>query len=76
MTKFNIFSKTGIEEDIVYPRTQNQKDGTEGFQWFVDNRYICGKGNNHKKVFFTRQKIKEGKNCTFNEYMKPMQSKA
>ena len=26
MTKFNIFSKTGIEEDIVYPRTQNQKD--------------------------------------------------
>ena len=72
MTKFNIFSKTGTEEDIVYPRTENQTNGTEGFQWFVNNRYICDNNNNRRSP--SPGKGKRNK-LHFKEYMQPMQAK-
>lgn len=69
MTKFNIFSET--EKDIIYPRTENQTDGTEGFQWFVNNRYICDNNNNRRSP--SPGKGKRNK-LHFREYMQPMQA--
>lgn len=71
MTKFNIFSETGTEKDIIYPRIENQTNGTEGFQWFVNNRYICDKEN--KKKSPSPGKDKRNK-LHFKEYMQPIQA--
>lgn len=69
MTEFNIFSRT--KKDIVYPRTENQTHGTEGFQWFTENRYIYDNNNNRKSPSPGKDKRQK---LHFEEYMQPMKA--